>query len=347
MSSENLNNLSIKDLKKFVNEEYNQNKKLRQEKKEKLIEVYEKLQKQNEKLRQEKSKPKLKPKSKPKSKPKQKIKTFDEYFQECIKNKSIPKDTHEYLKKALERAMKEYDNGIKHEKSALENFAEKYVIDGKPKIIPFEYFAEKATQIKEFLRNHRNIKVRMILVCIMEKYESVDSGRKNITTEKTYFNTETYINLESTDVKVILSQMIKEILEKIAIFQMNGSGWYFKEVSSLEIHIVDYKPIEGSSYIPLPDFIMKKKSIINIKNKDNKCFLWSILRYLHPIQKNGSRLIDLIKYENDLNFKGIDFPVKLKDIPKFENKNPDLPGINVFSVNDNNKIYPLRPPKNN
>ena len=197
MSSENLNNLSIKDLKKLVNEEYNQNKKLRQEKKEKLIEVYKKLQKQNEKLRQEKSKPKLKLKSKPKPKPKHKIKTFDEYFQECIKNKSIPKDTPEYLKKALERAMKEYDNRIKHEKSALEIFAEKYVNDGKPKIIPFEYFAEKATQIKEFLRNHRNIKVRMILVCIMEKYESVDRGRKNITTEsKTYFNTETYINLE-------------------------------------------------------------------------------------------------------------------------------------------------------
>ena len=104
MSSENLNNLSMKDLKKLVNEEYNQNKKLRQEKKEELIRVYKKLQKQNEKLRQEKSKPKAKPKLK--------IKTFDEYFHECIKNKSIPKDTPEYFKKALERAMKEYDNGI-------------------------------------------------------------------------------------------------------------------------------------------------------------------------------------------------------------------------------------------
>ena len=48
------------------------------------------------------------------------------------------------------------------------------------------------------------------------------------------------------------------------------------------------------------------------------------------------------KYENDLNFKGIDFPVKIKDIQKFENQNSDLPGINVFSVDDNNKIYPLR-----
>ena len=185
-------------------------------------------------------------KSKPKPKPKEKIKTFDEYFQECIKNKSIPKDTPDYLKTALERAMKEYDNGIKHEKSVLENFAEKFVIDGKPKIFPFEYFAEKATQIKEFLRNHRNVKVRMILICIMEKQESEDGGRKR---SKTYFNTETYINLESTDVKAILSEMIKEILEKISISQRNGSGWYFKEVSSLEIHIIDYKPIKGRSYI--------------------------------------------------------------------------------------------------
>ena len=312
MSSANLNNLSIKDLKKLVSEEYKQNKKLRQEK------------------QRVKSKPK----------PKQKIKTFDEYFQECIKNKSIPKDTPDYLKKALERAMKEYDNRIRHE-SALENFAEKYVIDGKPKIMPFDYFAEKATQIKVFLRNHRNVKIRMIMVCIMEQ-KHIEKRKTIITQDKAYFNTETHINLESTDVKAILSQMIKEILEKIYIYQRNGSGWYFKEVSSLEIHIIDYKPIKGSSYIPLPDFIMRKKTTINIQNKDNKCFLWSILRYLHPIQKNETRLTDIRKYENDLNSKGIDFPVKLKDIPKFENQNPTLPGINVFSVNDNNKIYPLR-----
>ena len=79
-----------------------------------------------------------------------------------------------------------------------------------------------------------------------------------------------------------------------------------------------------------------------MENKHNKCFLWSILRYLHPIAKHETRLTDIRKYENDLNFKGIDFPVKLKDIPKFENQNPNLPRINVFLVNDNNKIYLLR-----
>ena len=42
------------------------------------------------------------------------------------------------------------------------------------------------------------------------------------------------------------------------------------------------------------------------------------------------------------DFKGIEFPVKVKDIQKFENQNPNLPEINVFSINGNNKIYPLR-----
>ena len=69
MSSENFKNLPLKDKKKLIKEEYEKNKKLRQEiRDEKLLLAYEKLQKQNEKLSQEKYK--IKQKSKPKQKPK-------------------------------------------------------------------------------------------------------------------------------------------------------------------------------------------------------------------------------------------------------------------------------------
>ena len=51
----------------------------------------------------------------------------------------------------------------------------------------------------------------------------------------------------------------------------------------------------GSSYIPLRDWIMRKKAIVSIHNSDNKCFLWSVLRYLHPKEKNDSRLSGLRK----------------------------------------------------
>ena len=185
----------------------------------------------------------------------------------------------------------------------------------------------------------------MILICEMERQiieKTKGESKISFDHDNAYFHSRTHVNLEKTDVKVILKEMIIEILGNLIIYQKKGSGWYFKEVISLEIHIVEYKPMRGSSFIPLPDFIMRKNAIINIKNEDDKCFLWSVLRYLHPKEINGERLTDLIKYENDLNFKGINFPVKVKDITKFENNNPDLPGINVFSINDNNKIYPLR-----
>ena len=86
MSSLKLENLSQDELNKILKEEYEKKRKL---KKKRSIFLIKKLRKQNEKLSQFKSK----------SKSKQKIKTFDEYYQECIKNKTIPKDTPHYLKK--------------------------------------------------------------------------------------------------------------------------------------------------------------------------------------------------------------------------------------------------------
>ena len=168
------------------------------------------------------------------------------------------------------------------------------------------------------------------------------SDKPSYIQDKAYFQSKTHINLKATDVKEILAAMIKKILQGIYIYQKNGSGWDFKEVVNLEIHTVDYKPIRGSSYIPLPYFTKRKKAIVNIRNSDEKCFLWCILRHLHPLEKNDTRISDLKQYEDDLNTKRINYPVKLKDISKFKSLNPTIPGINVFSINENNKFYPLR-----
>ena len=169
----------------------------------------------------------------------------------------------------------------------------------------------------------------------------IGEGIIGLVEDKAYFNSNTHIKIESTDVKKLLVLIVKSILNKLEEYQKNGSNWYFKEVVNLEIHTVEYQPVKGSSYIPLPDWISRKKAITNIQNRDEKCFLWCILRYLHPRDKNDTLLTDLKEYEYSLNTKGIDFPMKLKHISKFEKLNPTIPGINVFSVSDN-KLYPLR-----
>ena len=103
-----------------------------------LIKKYKKLMEVRQEVKQGidiKKKLKKKTPAKIPSK-KKKIKTFEEYFEECIKNKKIPKDTPPYLREALERAMYEYDQGLEREKSALEGFANKYIIPGIPGLTP-------------------------------------------------------------------------------------------------------------------------------------------------------------------------------------------------------------------
>ena len=111
-------NLSLDEIRHIIEEEKeglkNDYKELSERRK--LIKQYNKLKEAREKVRQGidiRTKPKIKEPMKKTitTKPK-KIKSFDDYFEECIKNKKIPKDTPVYLREALERAIKEHNQGL-------------------------------------------------------------------------------------------------------------------------------------------------------------------------------------------------------------------------------------------
>ena len=207
--------------------------------KEKIIRDIRKLDKLNEKVKQGIDiKEKLK-KHKPPKKIK-KIKTFNEYFEECIKNKKIPKDTPSYLREALERAMYEYDQGLEKEKSALEGFVNKYIIQGIPGLTPMQFFERINKTLRDFFTYHRNIKFRMVLVCIMEKQNIQQNvGVIGLEDGKAYLNSFTFTNTKSDDVDKLIQVSIDGIDGGIEAYRENGSGWYFKEVEKLEIHTVE------------------------------------------------------------------------------------------------------------
>ena len=64
--------------------------------------------------------------------------------------------------------------------------------------------------------------------------------------------------------------------------------------------------------------------MINIQDiDDNECFKWSIVRHLNLVDHNSRRIA---KADDNfaikkLDFKGIKFPVKIRDIHKIEKKN--------------------------
>ncbi|XP_073254782.1 uncharacterized protein [Porites lutea] len=172
----------------------------------------------------------------------------------------------------------------------------------------------------------------MVMVCLMERIKvKTEKGIQELEEFKAYFSSKTYKNYESSNEEEIVTKCMSKILDDIEEFSQNGSGWYFKEVLKLEVNTIKFNPTKGSSYIDLPSWIKNKKAIVNIKNKDDKCFLWCILRYLHPRDRDEERINDLKKYEFSLNTKGITFPIKLNNITQFEKLNPDIRGINVFS----------------
>ena len=67
----------------------------------------------------------------------------------------------------------------------------------------------------------------------------------------------------------------------------------------------------------------------------------NVLRALNPKNKDQERVdTKLRKKENTLNMKGIDYPVSLKDLNKFEKQNPSI-SITVLGYEEKG-IYPLR-----
>ena len=78
------------------------------------------------------------------------------------------------------------------------------------------------------------------------------------------------------DIGKIFNTLISKILKDIDKYQKMGSGWKFEEVMSFDINVDPFVPLRGSSYFPLSYELAVKKAIINPKNEDDKCFIWSV-----------------------------------------------------------------------
>ena len=112
--------------------------------------------------------------------------------------------------------------------------------------------------------------------------------------------------------KFYLENTFQEILYRIDNSINEGSGWIVKLIESKYINISTYGPLSESSYIKLPaELISSKKGLINIKNKDQKCFLWCHVRHINPVKIHPERITQPNKkLVNDLVYHGVEFPAK-------------------------------------
>ena len=274
------------------------------------------------------------------------LKNFKHYIKN-LKCYNISADRLKKLNKQLERkekkAREEHDRIFTptREASAFRNYTNQYVmVNTCLNLGPLEFLTYAKPAIVNLFNSNRNIKTILYLHCLMS---TMDPGGAEIIKEFAFHSKDLKLVLEGTDESELYNEMAEEIEEEIQKVQdAEGSGWVFMKVKKLVLHTTRWEPLNGSSYIDLPEALKNKHAIINMKNQDEECFKWCVLRALYPKDKNAERVDNDIKSKQDtLNMEGIRYPVNFRDIDRFESQNPEI-SITILGYNKDERVYPLK-----
>ncbi|KAK3104658.1 hypothetical protein FSP39_007291 [Pinctada imbricata] len=170
--------------------------------------------------------------------------------------------------------------------------------------------------IEHLIHRRKVLKHMKWYVCVQVELEKVNVRGETVQSSP-FFRSNNYILLQSYNVS---EHNINEALQKMFAafeeFMREGSNWNFKRVIKLDINTASYSPLGGSSYIPTP--VGFHQGVLNIFDyNDQKCFLWSVLAYLHPVDDiTPERVHHYTKFENELDITDIECPVTVADIPR-------------------------------
>ena len=146
---------------------------------------------------------------------------------------------------------------------------------------------------------------------------------------------------QGSNLDQIVDRMIASMKFQIENPALLNSRFVFNEVLYLDGNFHQLNLTSGSSYLPLPDFIAKRKAVINPQNRDKECFKWAIITMdkWPGIDSHLERVSNLREFADNYDWSGLEFPVSLKQIGKFEAKN-DI-SVNMLSL-EGKDIYILR-----
>ena len=192
--------------------------------------------------------------------------------------------------------------------------------------------------VEKDLEKHKGVKYYLALKV---KFVKFDKDGEEMSSEP-FFQSKPSIAVNSSDINI--DEHFEQIERKVIEFLREGSGWAFDHVIKLYIKTVAYNPLDGRTHIKLSKYIADKKAVLNINNRDNKCFLWSVLAALHPVNesKGPQRVHHYRQYENELNLNGISFPVDINQIEKFEKQN----NLSINVIGYESTLFPIYTTKN-
>ena len=159
------------------------------------------------------------------------------------------------------------------------------IIERKDPIVRLE--ANKSSikdLLNDLLNETKGFRYHISVKVLLKKYKL----NEEIELAPVYFNsvTKTVINH-----RFRLENSFQEILYMIDVWINKGSGWNVESIESQYINISTYRPLSGSFYMDLPvELKSPRKGLINIKNKDQKCFSWCHVKHINPSKQHPGRI---------------------------------------------------------
>jgi len=163
-----------------------------------------------------------------------------------------------------------------------------------------------------------------------------DDGTTPVSRINAYFHSRSTIVNESQplDIDALISYFKKRVDE----FNRRGSGYILASVERFFISFVKYPPLGGSSYIPTPAWLRSKCCVVNVQNKDERCFVWAVLSALYPAECNPHRTSHYVQYEDSVDVTGLTLPLPPNKISVFENNNPSI-AVDCLSYDRDTKSF--------
>ena len=153
---------------------------------------------------------------------------------------------------------------------------------------------------------------------------------------------EEFMNGVITDEVIIL--LLKSFLQRFeenlqqkmrrSDFKFDGINFFYYNFNKTSIY-------RGGSYIDSPKWLKDKKSTINPKNNDHKCFQYEATLALNfdNINNHPEKISKIRPFIDQYNWKDIDFPPTNKDWKKFELNNKVA--LNILYIPHNTKKIQL------
>ena len=116
---------------------------------------------------------------------------------------------------------------------------------------------------------------------------------------------------------------------------INSLDPFYKDIKNYDLNKISIS--KGGSYIDSPKWLKDKKSTMNPKSNDYKCFQYAVTLALNLDRINGhpQRISKIKPFIEEYNWKDIDFPSTSKDWKKIELNNEVA--LNILYVPHNTK----------